>query len=216
MNEPASRPDALLLTGKHCPYCPTVLRGLQALQADGVIGKLETVVIEDQPERAAELGVRSVPWVRIGPFELAGLRSEQELRSWAEKAGTEAGMAGYLDELLSGGNIDKGMALVRDNPGTLHALLLLLADPDTKLNTRIGISVIMESLENSARLQDIVDQLGELAGHAEASVRGDACHYLALSGSSAAIPYIRPLLEDEDAGVREIAAESLEQLKAGK
>ncbi|MGB5539901.1 MAG: HEAT repeat domain-containing protein [Gammaproteobacteria bacterium] len=216
MKEPASRPDALLLTGKHCPYCPTVLRGLQALQADGVIGKLETVVIEDQPERAAELGVRSVPWVRIGPFELAGLRSEQELRSWAEKAGTEAGMAGYLDELLSGGNIDKGMALVRDNPGTLHALLLLLADPDTQLNTRIGISVIMESLENSARLQAIVDQLGELAGHAEASVRGDACHYLALSGSSAAIPYITPLLEDEDAGIREIAEESLERLKAGK
>ena len=213
---PASRPDALLLTGKHCPYCPTVLRGLQALQADGVIGKLETVVIEDQPERAAELGVRSVPWVRIGPFELAGLRSEQELRSWAEKAGTEAGMAGYLDELLSGGNIDKGMALVRDNPGTLHALLLLLADPDTQLNTRIGISVIMESLENSARLQAIVDQLGELARHAEASVRGDACHYLALSGSSAAIPYITPLLEDEDAGIREVAEESLEQLKAGK
>lgn len=216
MKEPASRPDALLLTGKHCPYCPTVLQGLQALKADGVIGKLETVVIEDQPERAAELGVRSVPWVRIGPFELAGLRSEQELRSWAEKAGTEAGMAGYLDELLSGGNIDKGMALVRDNPGTLHALLLLLADPDTQLNTRIGISVIMESLENSARLQAIVDQLGELAGHAEASVRGDACHYLALSGSSAAIPYITPLLEDEDAGIREIAEESLERLKAGK
>ncbi len=216
MNTPASRPDALLLMGKHCPYCPTVLQGLQALKADGVIGKLETVVIEDQPERAAELGVRSVPWVRIGPFELAGLRSEQELRSWAEKAGTEAGMAGYLDELLSGGNIDKGMALARDNPGTLHALLLLLADPDTQLNTRIGISVIMEALENSARLQAIVDQLGELARHAEASVRGDACHYLALSGSSAALPYITPLLEDEDAGVREIAEESLEQLKAGK
>ncbi|MGB5473769.1 MAG: HEAT repeat domain-containing protein [Gammaproteobacteria bacterium] len=216
MNTPASRPDALLLMGKHCPYCPTVLQGLQALKSDGVIGKLETVVIEDQPERAAELGVRSVPWVRIGPFELAGLRSEQELRSWAEKAGTEAGMAGYLDELLSGGNIDKGMALARDNPGTLHALLLLLADPDTQLNTRIGISVIMEALENSARLQAIVDQLGELARHAEASVRGDACHYLALSGSSAALPYITPLLEDEDAGVREIAEESLEQLKAGK
>ncbi len=216
MNTPSSRPDALLLMGKHCPYCPTVLQGLQALKADGMIGKLETVVIEDQPERAAELGVRSVPWVRIGPFELAGLRSEQELRSWAEKAGTEAGMAGYLDELLSSGNVDQGMALVRDNPGTLHALLLLLADPDTQLNTRIGISVIMESLENSARLQAIVDQLGELARHAAASVRGDACHYLALSGSSAALPYIKPLLEDEDAGVREIAAESLEQLKAGK
>jgi hypothetical protein len=205
----------LLLMGKHCPYCPTVLQGLQALAADGVIGKLETVVIEDHPERAAELGVRSVPWVRIGPFELAGLRSVQELRSWAEKAGTDTGMAVYLNELLSTGNVDKGMALVRDNPGTLKALLLLLADPDTQLNTRIGISVIMEGLEDSEPLQGIVEQLGELTRHAEASVRGDACHYLALSGSSAATAWIRPLLEDDDAGVREIARDGLDRLEAG-
>jgi len=201
--------------GKHCPYCPTVLQGLQALAADGVIGKLETVVIEDHPERAAELGVRSVPWVRLGPFELAGLRSVQELRSWAEKAGTDTGMAVYLNELLSTGNVDKGMALVRDNPGTLKALLLLLADPDTQLNTRIGISVIMEGLEDSEPLKGIVEQLGELTRHAEASVRGDACHYLALSGSSAATAWIRPLLEDYDAGVREIARDGLDRLEAG-
>jgi hypothetical protein len=215
MNTPSSRPDALLLMGKRCPYCPTVLQGLEALRAEGVIGELETVVIEDHPERAAELGVRSVPWVRIGPFELAGLRSEQELRGWAEKAGTDAGMAGYLDELLSSGQVEKGMAVVHDNPGALNALLLLLANPDTQLNTRIGISVIREALENSVELQAIVERLGELTGHAEASVRGDACHYLALSGNSEAVDYIRPLLDDEDAGVREIAEESLEQLVAG-
>jgi hypothetical protein len=199
--------------GRRCPYCPTVLRGLQALKADGVIGELETVVIEDHPERAAALGVRSVPWVRIGPFELAGLRSEQELRSWAEKAGTEAGMAGYLDELLSSGQVDKGLALVHESPGTLNALLLLLADPGTQLNTRIGISVIMEALEGSKELGAVVDQLGELTRHAEASVRGDACHYLALSGSRTAADWIRPLLEDRDVDVREIAKESLEQLE---
>jgi Thioredoxin domain len=198
--------------GRHCPYCPTVLKGLEKLKADGVIGKLETVVIEDQPERAAALGVRSVPWVRIGPFELAGLHSEKELRGWAEKAGTDAGMADYLEELLSTGNIDKGMALVRGNPRALGALLLLFADPDTQLNTRIGISAIMEALEDSKPLQDMVEQLGELTRHTEASVRGDACHYLALSGSSAAAAHIRPLLEDSDASVREIARDSLEHL----
>jgi HEAT repeat protein len=200
--------------GRQCPYCPTVLKGLEALKTDGLIGRLETVVIEEHPERAAELGVRSVPWVRIGPFELTGLRSEQELRRWAEKAGTEAGMAAYLDELLSSGQVDKGLAVVRDGPGALDALLRLLADPDTKLNTRIGISVIMEAMEDSPALQALVDRLGELTRHAEASVRGDACHYLALSGSSVAGDYLRPLLEDPDAGVREIAQEGLQRLEA--
>jgi HEAT repeat protein len=210
----APPPDALLLMGRQCPYCPTVLKGLQALKAEGVIGELETVVLEDHPERAAELGVRSVPWVRIGPFELAGLRSEQELREWAKRAGTDAGMAAWLDELLSSGQVEKGIALVRDNPGTLNALLLLLADPDTQLNTRIGISVIMETLEHSTALRGVVDRLGELTRHAAPGVRGDACHYLALAGDPAGATYIRPLLEDADAGVREIAGESLQALQA--
>jgi len=213
MTRHPSPPDALLLMGRHCPYCPTVLKGLEALEADGLIGELETIVIEDHPERAAELGVRSVPWVRIGPFELDGLRSEQELRGWAEKAGTEAGMVGYLDELLSSGNIDKSQALVHDMPDTLNALLLLLAAPDTQLNTRIGISVIMEALEDSEALRGIVARLGELTHHNRADVRGDACHFLALSGSRKAIAYVRPLLDDTDAGVREIARDGLERLE---
>jgi hypothetical protein len=198
-------PEALLLMGKRCPYCPTVLQALQALAATGTISKLETVVIEDNPER-------SVPWVRIGPYELAGLRSEQELREWADKAGSEAGMMSYLDELLSSGGINKGMALVRNEPQAIHALLSLFANPDTQLNTRIGISAIMEDLEGSEQLLGVIEQLGKLTTHAEASIRGDACHYLALSGDNKATSFIRPLLEDPDADVREIARESLEQL----
>jgi hypothetical protein len=201
-----------MLMGRHCPYCPTVLKGLQALKAAGAISKLETVVIEDNPELAAELGVRSVPWVRIGPFELAGLRSEQELREWAGKAGTEAGMAGYLDELLSSGGIEKGMALILSEPLAIHALLSLYSNPDTQLNTRIGISAIIEALEGSELLQGVIEQLGNLSKHAEASIRGDACHFLALSGSNKATSYIKPLLEDPDASVREIALESMQQL----
>jgi HEAT repeat protein len=40
-------------------------------------------------------------------------------------------------------------------------------------------------------------------------VRADAAHYLGLSGNGDAIPYLQPLLQDEAAEVREIAAESL-------
>jgi thioredoxin-like negative regulator of GroEL len=205
-------PDALLLMGKRCPYCPTVLKGLQALETSGEIGRLETAVIEDNPELAAELGVRSVPWVRIGPFELPGLRSEQELREWAQKAGSPAGMASYLDELLSAGSLEKGQQLVRDDPNAIHALLELLSNPDTQLNTRIGISAIMEELAGSEQLQGIIEQLDELTRHKEASIRGDACYFLALSGDNRATGFIKPLLEDPDADVREIAQDSLQQL----
>jgi len=211
----ASRPapDALLLMGTHCPWCPGVLESLNKLLADGAIASLETVNIEEQPGLAADLDVRTVPWVRIGPFELEGLRSERELREWADKAGSANGLAAYLDELLSSGGIDKALGLVRRDPAGRDALLMLFADPETQLNTRIGISAIMEDLDGSELLQGLVEPLGELTRHAEARIRGDACHYLGLSGSTKAAIYIRPLLQDNDADVREVAAESLARLK---
>lgn len=214
MSETLTPPDALLLMGKQCPYCPTVLKGLQSLEADGVIGHLETVVIEDNPEIAAELGVRSVPWVRIGPFELPGLRAEEELREWAEKAGSVSGMAHYLEELIGSGGIDKCLELIKADSNQLDALIQLFTDPDTELNIRIGISAIMESLQGSAALDGISDKLRALLRNKSAHIRGDACYYLSLTGHADAGTWIKPLLDDTDANVRTIAADCLEELAA--
>ena len=205
-------PDALLLMGRHCPYCPLMLKSLQNLQAAGTIRKLETVVLEDHPEKAAELGVRSVPWVRIGTFELAGLRSEQELRDWARRAGTTGGQTEYLAELLSGGEIDRCIELVSSKPAVLKDLLHLFTEPDVTLNVRIGISAVMEAFAGTPALQSVAGELGELLAHEAARVRGDACHYLALSGLPESADLIHPLLDDADENVREIAADALNEL----
>ena len=212
MNEPAANtsPDALFLLGTHCPHCPGMLQGLANLVKAGTLGTLRVVNIEQRIDIARELGVRSVPWVRIGSFELEGLHSEQELREWALKAGTDSGMTDWLNDLLSSGNISKPLERVRSNPATIDALLELFTDPDTQLNTRIGISAIMEDLEGTDTLRATVDRLGKLTHHEDARIRGDACHYLALAGTPEANDYIRPLLDDPDSGVREVAQESLE------
>ena len=206
----ATTPDALMLMGTRCPYCPSVLKALQALLDSGHIHKLDTFNIEENPELAREIGVRSVPWVRIGSFELEGLRSEKELREWAEKAAEGTGLTNWLDELLSSGKLDKPLDRIKTDPAAMDAMLKLFADPDTQLNTRIGISAIMEELQDTGTLSAIVDRLGELTQHKDARVRGDACHYLSLSGKPEAAAYIKPLLDDEDVNVREIARESLE------
>lgn len=212
MNEPAANtsPDALFLLGTHCPHCPGMLQGLANLVKACTLGTLKVVNIEQRLDIARELGVRSVPWVRIGSFELEGLHSEQELREWALKAGTDSGMTDWLNDLLSSGNISKPLERVRSDPETMDALLELFTDPDTQLNTRIGISAIMEDLEGTDTLRATVDRLGKLTHHQDARIRGDACHYLALAGTPEANDYIRPLLDDPDSGVREVAQESLE------
>jgi thiol-disulfide isomerase/thioredoxin len=209
---PHPRPDALLLLGTHCPHCSTVLKELGELVKAGAIGKLEAVNIEQSPEVARALGVRSVPWVRIGAFELEGLRSEKELRSWIEAVGTEAGFARYLDELLSTGKIERAVRLVRENRIAMNALLLLFSSPETGLNSRIGISAIMESLAGSELLQGIVSRLGGLTRHDDPRIRGDAAHYLGLSGSEEAVVYLEAMVNDADANVRAVARESLELL----
>jgi len=206
-------PDALLLLGTRCPHCPSVLNALSAMVKAGIIGTFRAVNIERRPDIAQELGVRGVPWVRIGPFELEGLRSEKELRDWAEKAGTPAGLSAWLGELLATGRIKQALALVRSEPGALEALLQLFSDPATQLNTRIGVSAIMEDLAGSEQLQGLAGRLGELTRHPEARIRGDACHYLELAGDPAAAGYIKPLLEDPDAEVREVAQEALQTLQ---
>jgi glutaredoxin len=209
-NPSSSAPVALILMGSQCPYCPAVLKALQALLASGDISELEIRNIEENPEIARELGVRSVPWVRIGNLELEGLRSEKELRDWAARAAADSGSTDWLNELLASGNFIKPLQRIKSDPAMMDALLTLFADPDTPLNTQIGISAIMEELQGSPHLTAIVDRLGELTKHTNARIRGDACYYLALSGSPRATNYIKALLKDRDAGVREIAQDSLE------
>ena len=206
-------PDALLLMGTHCPWCPKVLASLQELLADGTIASLETVVIEEQPEVAAELGVRTVPWVRIGPFELEGMRSTAELRDWAEKAVTEHGVSDWLDELLSSGQIKKVEQLIKQQPDTLADLITLFARSETGINSRIGISAIIEDLEGSELLQSQSARLVELLGHTDANIRADGCHFLAMTGLPTAQAAIEPMLGDADADVRAMAKDSLEHLQ---
>ena len=207
-----SAPDALLLISTHCPHCPTVLAALADLVKQGAIGRLEVVNLEQHPEIAQTYSVRSVPWVRFGVIELAGLRSKQELAEWAVKAGTEAGMADYFHLLLKEGQMPKALALIRKDPSQLAAVLPIVGNPEASLNVRLGTGVLLEEFADSDTLRALLPRLGELSTHTDARVRADACHYLGLTASCEARPWLEARATDGDADVREIAAESLEAL----
>jgi hypothetical protein len=205
-------PEALMLLGTHCPHCPSVLGSLAELVKQGLIAKLEVVNLEQRPETGRELGVRSVPWVRIGPFEFSGLHSKAELQSWAEQAGTEQGMTKYFEQLLGDGEVRRVLGMISNDHGLLHALIGLVSDADARINARIGAGVVMEDYEGRPELLALIPELGELTRHADARVRSDACHYLSLTHDASVKQYIEPLLDDEDEEVREVAEESLAEL----
>ena len=205
-------PDALMLLGTNCPFCPAVLDGLTQLVKKGLIGKLEVINLEVQPETARHLGVRSVPWVRIGPFELEGQQTPAELAAWAERAASDEGIKEYLAELINTAGIHKAEQLIESTPAYFLYLLDLITDDETSLNIKIGIGALMEMLAESGIMHTYTDELGALTSHASPQVRIDACHYLSLTGDAATSTYIKPLLEDTDPQVVEVARESLDTL----
>jgi hypothetical protein len=210
-NTPPLEAELLIATG--CAHCPVVLEGLSTLLKEGVIGSLRVTNIASQPERAQQLGVRSVPWLQLGPFTLQGLHSPPELREWANRAGSIEGMSLYLHGQLKQGNLEAMEKLLASQPQWLTALLPLLEDENTDMKVRIGVDALLESLAPNTDLSSLVDGLGHLSQHERQALRSDATHYLALTGSPAAIPYLEARLQDKSTEVREIAEEGLTELR---
>ena len=206
--------EAELLIATGCAHCPVVLEGLSSLIKEGVISSLRVTNIVSQPERAQELGVKSVPWLQLGPFTLQGLHSPAELREWAQRAGSLEGMSVYLHDQLKQGNLEAMVQLLAAQPQWLEALLPLLEDEDTDMKVRIGVDAMLESLAAQIDLSSLVKELGRLSQHERQALRSDATHYLSLTGSPAAIPYLEARLQDDSAEVRGIAEEGLAELQA--
>jgi len=209
----ATPPDALLFTAPGCPHCATVLKGLGELAKQGLIGKMTVVNVAAHPDQAAEYGVRTTPWLRLGPFTLTGAHSPAELKRWAEWANGEEGIAHYVEHLLKQGSYKQAVAFIEADTQRLKPLLAIIADPKAKIGVRLGVSALLETHANTPALQNLLPQLAELTRHADHRVRADACHLLGLTGSAAARVHVEACLKDAHEEVREIAKDALEELE---
>ncbi|WP_456444309.1 thioredoxin family protein, partial [Thiolapillus sp.] len=159
MNNP---PDTLLLIAPGCPHCQSVLTSLTELVKKGDIGHLEVTNIAVHPEAAQEAGTRSVPWMRIGPYELAGNYSLGEIKNWVEKAAKGDSSQDYIRELLEQQHMDQAVAYLKQHPEQLPALLDLMQREDNSLGVSFGVSAIFEALAGSQALHQLAAQLGPL------------------------------------------------------
>jgi glutaredoxin len=204
--------SATLFIASTCPHCPAVMQALTTLLKTGKLARLEIFNIELNADKAEQYGVRAVPWVQLGPFELTGLRTQAELLQWIERSNDPTAMAAYFAEQIISAEMDKVLTTVKNNPPLFNSLLQLMGDDTTSLSVRIGIGALMEDLATGDLINQYLDDLGAYTTHANAVVRNDACHYLGLSRNPAAEKFIRPLLNDNDAEVRETAAEALQEI----
>jgi HEAT repeat protein len=135
-----------------------------------------------------------------------------ELKLRVRAASGPGGMADYFHILLSEAGLKKVIEIVDARPELLGDLLPIVGNADAAMNVSLGASAVFERYAGKEPLRVLVMRLGKLSEHADARVRTDACHYLGLSGSPLARPFLEPRLKDDSADVREIAADSLAAL----
>jgi HEAT repeat protein len=139
-------------------------------------------------------------------YPLAARRTRDELR---------LGMRDRAEQFqiwLLAGQLHRVIDVVERLPEALADLLPVVANPSASMNVRFGASAVFERYAGTTALKTLVPAFGMLAGHGDARVRADACHFLGLSGAPDAVRYLESRLDDPDAEVREIAAESLDEL----
>jgi len=156
-------PSALVFIGSGCRHCPIVLDGLARLVREGRLGRLEVINATVEPELAVRNKVRSVPWTRIGHFELIGALTPAELADWTELATTGEGWSAYFVHLIENRRLDELEQQIRDRPSTMVDLLALLKEEDVPMGTRIGISAVVEIPEGGAE-GVLMTQGGRFAG----------------------------------------------------
>jgi len=206
-------PEALLLVSPQCQYCKGMHTALDELVTAKALSTLTVVDIAEHPEVAEKFGVRSVPWLQMGGFVFEGAHTPGELEKWIKVNSTESGWSEYLGYLLENGKLALAEKLVGENPERLLALVSLAEKPDTPMQVRIGIAAIFEGLQGTPALKLLIPEFAKITESPDTNVRSDACHYLSLTGSPEAIPIIEKVVDDEDLTVREIATESLQDLK---
>lgn len=202
-------PNVLLFTSPGCAYCPGMLAALSLLKQEGAISALEKIDATLEIERARQLDVKSVPWLRIGLFEFEGQMSIGDLRTWAQRAAHPDGLKQYFFEMLTRGQRGKVERLIRDDGLRSTTLAELLADPEASMAVRIGIGAVLEELQGSGLTAAMTPKLAEILRDPNPRNRADAAHYLSLIGGAEACRLLRDCLDDPDAAVREIAYDAL-------
>ncbi|MDH5777130.1 MAG: thioredoxin family protein [Gammaproteobacteria bacterium] len=207
-------PEIILAVSSNCPLCPAVKQTLAEMATKNEIASYELVNIQTEPSQLEKYQIRSVPWLKIGPFILYGVHTQSEIKHWYQTASSPEGVSDYISSMLNDGNLNNVAEMLKHSPQLIHEFIPLIAADDSSINVRLGISAILEELAGDKTIQVLKTDLPDLLKHANARVRGDAAHFISLLHDKSLIQMLEPLHHDPDPGVREIAEDAIEYLNS--
>lgn len=98
-----------------------------------------------------------------------------------------------------------------------RSLYLLIGDlmADERMRVRLGISALVETLakEDPENIPASIPSIGNLLKKDNPTIRGDAAYLLGVIGHPEAVPFLTAALADENADVRQLAKEAMEEIE---
>lgn len=201
--------ELLVFIAAACLHCPHAVRAATslALANPGVT----TTVIDAQrfTDLAARYAVKSVP-VTVLDRELTWIGVEDEARV-AERIlerGTENHEREVFESLVEIGRHADAARRIVEGKSAVHFASVWLR---STTSTRIGLMLVAEAaLEQDPRaLHGAMGSLLPALGADDAALRGDTADLIGQTGHPEGLEALRPLLDDPNPDVAEIAAEAL-------
>ena len=202
------RPMLLLVSSQHCPHCKRLHTLLESDALRPLYQSLSVKFIESNPELAKQYHIRSAPWLQIDKFELTGALNETELRDWLARAQTSGGMRAYLSHLFLTGQLNFTIDYVHRHPECFSDLVDLMADAETPLQVRIGITAVFEHFEGDAILQHAWGSLVNRVYQESDSVRADLVYLIALIKTAESQKFLLTFQNDPSLEVRDIVIDA--------
>jgi len=193
-----------------CSLCPQMERLFDEMHKSGAINELQVLDVTEHPELAQQHNIRSVPFYLINGVAFTGLKSKKEIDQLLSQ-NSEQNWSVLIKQELGEGQLDTVEALIREKASAQEAMLMLLADAETELVVRIGLTAIIESLAEGSLLAPFEEKFIRLAEHEDERIAVDALYYLSLLDSPASMKTLTEIERSDKPVLREHARELLEE-----
>lgn len=208
--------SAELFVATGCSHCPIVLTELTEQLKKGQLSSLHVTNIAVDNDRAAELGIRSVPWFSLSNensyMVFAGDHTPKEIQKWLATSHTKNGMLDYIEEYLTNGQLMSITQAIQIKPEMFKHIIDMLEDDETSMNIRIGLDALIENFSASEVLQQHTTALKKIASSNNTRLQIDALHYIALTGDAKNKVFLEEMTAHKNKQVKEAAIEALETL----
>jgi len=194
-----------------CQVCPQMERLFHSLHLKGAVNELQVIDVSKHPELARQHNIRSVPHYLINDVAFYGLKTPSEINQLLQQDDTNR-WSELIKSELSEGLLAEVESNIQQHAAAREAMLFLLADAETNLVVRIGLTAVIETMAGTEMLKGYQQQFIELAGHADERVAIDAVYYLSLLGTAESLTKLVEISKTGTAVLKTQAAELLEEL----